>query len=109
MTDPTEPNDKRRHPRIPADKQVRAVSRGRVRRGRLKDISASGAAIHTDEPFDKSEQVDLEIEDMKDKTGKVARQFDDGYAVEFDVDEEGEEDLLDDLAALQKSLRDELE
>ena len=109
MTDPKDQADKRRHPRIPADKPVRAVSRGQVRRGRLKDISASGAAIHTDDPFDKAEPVNLEIEDMKDVSGKVARSFDDGYAVEFEMDEESQDDLLDDLAALQKSMRDEME
>jgi hypothetical protein len=99
--------EKRRHPRIQTDKAVRAVSKGRVRKGRLKDISASGAAIHSDEPFDDTDPVEIEIEDMADKSGKVARQFDDGFAVEFDLDEEGQDDLLDELSELERSIRNE--
>ena len=100
-------DEKRRHPRYTTDKAVRTVSKGRVRKGRLKDISASGAAIQSDEPFEDTDPVEIEIEDMADKSGKVARQIDDGFAVEFDVDEEGKDDLLDELSEIERSIRNE--
>ena len=100
-------DEKRRHPRYSVDKAVRAVSRGRVRKGRVTDISASGAAIQSDEPFDSTDPVDLEIEDMKDVSGKVARTLDDGFAVEFELDEDSQDDLLNELSQIDRSIRDE--
>ena len=99
--------DKRRHPRVPTDKTVRARSNGREHKGRLKDISAGGAAINSDESLNADDPVDIEIEDMKELTAKVTRSLDDGYAVEFDLDDGDAEYLLDEMSAISRSVRDE--
>ncbi len=107
MADSDKLSEKRRHTRHPIDRAVNGVSGGNKHQGRVKDISASGASIQTEADLDEDELVDLEIEDMEELSGKVARSLDDGYAVEFDLDGDDAEYLLDEIASLNDAIRQE--
>ena len=50
-------------------------------------------------------QVELDIEDMSPLSGTVVRSYDDGFAVEFDLDEEEEDRLLSELTELHDTIR----
>jgi hypothetical protein len=107
VMDTDKPGEKRRHARHAVDRAVNAVSGGRKHKGRLRDISASGAAIQTDGELDADAHVEIEIEDMEDLSGRVARSFDDGFAVEFELEDDDEDYLLDEIAALDDAIRRE--
>ena len=61
------------------------------------DISANAPSIHTEAALEKDKLVDLEIEDMEELLGKVARSFDD----------ENAEYPLDQIASLDGAIRQE--
>lgn len=73
----------------------------------LKDISAGGASVDLGMQAVKGKPVALEIEDMEPLEGRIARTFDDGFAVEFDLDEDDEDRLIADLTVIRNSLRRE--
>ena len=98
-------DDQRRHPRIAFKKSVQTRSKNARKKGSLKDISASGAAISVDLDVKKDDMVQIDIEDMSPLSGRVARSFDDGIAVEFDLDEDEEERLLAEMMALHCGMR----
>ncbi len=69
--------------------------------GLLKDISASGLAIEfvipmgkVENPFKKSDAVEIEIDEIGSLKGKVVRTSDEGIAVQLEIDTEGEEELI---------------
>jgi len=49
--------------------------------------------------------VEIDIEDMSPLSGRVARSFDEGIAVEFELDEDEEERLLSEIMALHCGVR----
>ena len=73
----------------------------------MKDISAGGAALSVEAEVDEESQVELDIEDLSPLLGTVARTYDDGFAVEFDLDEEDEDRLLTELTELRDTIRQE--
>jgi hypothetical protein len=85
----------RKHPRIPADRAVRAVQRNHAFTGRLKDISRGGAAVQTDASLDDESLVELHFDDMAKVTGQFVRPLDDGFALAFEADDE--DTVLDDI------------
>lgn len=97
--------EKRRHPRITISKFVRTRDNVEAFDGTLKDISASGAAIDVDAKFEENFPVDLEIEDMGRFTGRVARSFDDGLAVHFELDEEEQKRLISEIEGQEDAIR----
>ena len=98
-------DDQRRHPRIAFKRNVQTRSKNARQNGSLKDISASGAAISVDLDVEKNDMVEIDIEDMSPLSGRVARSFDDGIAVEFDLEEDEEERLLAEMTALHGGMR----
>ncbi len=92
-----DPLDQRRHPRVAISKSLRARAANYEGAGSLIDISAGGAAVDLadDVDFDPSDdiEVELNIEDITPVSGRIARSFEEGFAVTFDLDQE-EEDLL---------------
>ena len=107
MEDDEKGNDKRRHPRIAVSKSVRATKDVKEYEGEIKDISASGAALVVDAELDDEDLVALDIENMSQLSGRVARLFDDGFAVEFDMDDEEEDRLLAELTGLHNATQTE--
>ena len=105
---PESGTDKRRHPRYPAKKPTRTVSRERHHKGNLKDISVSGASITPAAEFETGEPVEVDIEDVGSFPGRVARTPDDAFfAVAFEIDEDDEEPLLAEITRLRDDLLDE--
>ena len=99
--------NKRRHRRVAIKRVVRARSSTRELKGTLKDISAGGAALIVRGEVKDKEAFELEIEKMSRLPGQVARAFDDGFAVEFTLDDEEEDRLISELAGLDGAERTE--
>ncbi len=94
--------NKRRHERYPTDKRANLRDGKRHRTGTVTDISAGGLAMDLDSDMDPDglgldDPVDLDVEDMSELTGQVARTFDDGLAVQFDLDEMDESRIVDEI------------
>jgi len=96
-----DPLDQRRHPRLVISKSVRAIAVNVKTTGMLVDISASGAAIDLDGELDTypddETEIELEIDDISPLAGYVARSFEEGLAVEFDLNQEEEDQLLSEV------------
>jgi len=107
MSDSGKATDLRRHPRVTITKRVSARDNVQAIDGTLKDISASGAAINVAADFEDDFPVELEIEDMGQFSGRVARSFEDGLAVNFDLDEDDERRLISDLEELNEAIQAE--
>ena len=107
MADSNSDRDRRRHPRIAVSRPVRAKSGAREHRGATKDISGNGAALEIDAELEDENLVELDIEDMSRVSGRVARWFDDGFAIEFDIDEDEEARLIAEIAQMHDAIETE--
>ncbi len=102
--------DKRRHARRAISRPARAVAGARELTGSVKDLSAGGAALRLDSPaesLDEDALIDLYIEDMEPLPGHLARIFEDGIAVEFDLDEAEEDRLRAEVMEMHDAMRTE--
>ena len=102
--------NKRRHARRTVSRPVRAVAGAQELTGTVTDLSAGGAALHLDAPAEKLDEdayIDLYIEDMDSLPGHLARTFEDGIAVEFDLDEAEEDRLLAEVMEMRNAMRAE--
>ena len=107
MADSNSDRDRRRHRRIAVSRRVRAKSGAREHEGLTKNISVSGAALELDAELEDEDLVELDIEDMSRLSGRVARWFDDGFAVEFDIDEDEEARLIAEIAQIHDAIETE--
>ncbi|NKB56570.1 MAG: hypothetical protein GKS00_09555 [Alphaproteobacteria bacterium] len=97
-------HERRRHKRYKVNKPVKIRGGTSEQDGRLTDISSSGAAINADEaesPYEDDQELELELEDFGVLSGSVVRTLDDGFAMSFDLDEEGEELLISEITGFQ--------
>ena len=104
MAEENDQDEKRRHRRVSVSKFVQARTESRQYQGSVKDISAGGAALSVDAVVEDESQVELDIEDLSPLSGIVARSYDDGFAVEFDLDEDEEDRLLTELTELHDTI-----
>ena len=103
-------SDQRRHPRVPSDVPV-VVKKGEGQQsGRLRDVSAGGAAIEfdpelgkSDVSFDIGEAIEMRPNGTDTVQGTVVRSYNEGVAMQFN---ELEEDLLERVAAIALETRD---
>ena len=107
-------NEKRRHPRHRIAKTVRATIAGKKVEVESLNISASGIALGLggadDLEIDTDEYLRIDIEDVGELAGQVARSFDAGVGVRFvDIDEQEEEMLIADLEQLSDTIQSETE
>ena len=72
MAEFDEQTDRRIHQRFDIERTLRAVANGELRLGRVKEVSASSAAIHLDQPLEEGTKITLDIEDLGSFTGHVA-------------------------------------
>ena len=94
----------RRHKRYKVNKPVKIRGGANERSGLLTDISSSGAAINSDEPegqFEDDQELELELEDFGVLPRSIVRTLDDGFAMAFDLDEEGEEMFITEITGFQ--------
>ena len=104
MAEENDQDEKRRHRRVSVSKFVQARTESRQYQGSVTDISAGGAALSVDAVVEDESQVELDIEDLSPLSGIVARSYDDGFAVEFDLDEDEEDRLLTELRELHDTI-----
>jgi len=77
----------RRYPRYQLDLTARAIADGEGHPAVVQDISEGGASIAVDNAlFTNDEFVELQVEGHSNLSGRVVRQFQGGYAMEFDED-----------------------
>ena len=110
--------DKRRHERVALDRTAEVHAGERRRRGRLRDISGGGAAVDLDaeqeeldqdpddrdRDLDHGDAVEIDVDGLMPLSGQVARTFDDGLAVAFELDQDEQDDLIDAIMSGQAGL-----
>ncbi len=92
--------EQRRNTRVKVDKAVKFRDGSGQHDGQLANISSSGAAINAevlDVNLEDDQELELESEDFGTLPGNVVRTLDDGFAMEFDLDEEMEERLISEI------------
>lgn len=99
--------ERRRHPRVSLSKPARAKSGDEERDALVRDISAGGAALEVEVDWENGDYAEINIDDLSPLGGYVTRTFDDGVAVEFDLDEEEEDRLLAEVMEIHNSLNSE--
>ena len=103
-------SDQRRHPRVPTDVPV-VVKKGEGEHGgRLRDVSAGGAAIEfdpelgkSDVAFDIGEAIEMRPNGTDTVHGTVVRSYNEGVAMQFN---ELDEDLLERISTIAAETRD---
>lgn len=99
--------ERRRQTRYKVDKPVTIRDGEDQHTGRLSDISSGGAAVSAvddDTVFDEDQSLELELDDFGCLPGNVVRTLDDGFAMAFDVDEEGEEQLITEITGIRSGM-----
>ncbi len=95
--------ERRKRTRYKVDKPVTIRDGDEKHNGRLTDISSGGAAVNAEEIdalFDDEQSLELELDDFGTLPGNVVRTLDDGFAMEFDLDEDGEERLISEITGI---------
>ena len=99
---------KQRRPRHKIKKPVRASGNGIERDGHVRDISGTGAALEIESAWGDDDLLDLDIDDIGEMSGRVARSFEEGIGVRFvDINDDEEDELVEDLARLDEMIRHE--
>jgi len=73
-------------------------------RGRVVDISSSGAAVSiedSDRQIDDDQDMELDLEEFGTLSGNVVRTLEDGFAMSFDLDEDDEDRLISEITGYQ--------
>ncbi|MDD9905866.1 MAG: PilZ domain-containing protein [Rhodospirillaceae bacterium] len=99
--------ERRRQTRYKIDKPVTIRDGADQHTGRLSDISSGGAAVSAiddDTVFDEDQALELELDDVGRLPGNVVRTLDDGFAMAFDLDEEGEEQLITEITGIRSGM-----
>lgn len=99
--------ERRRHPRVSISRPAHAKSGDDEREALVRDISAGGAALEVEADWEDGDYTEINIDDLSPLGGYVTRTFDDGVAVEFDLDEEEEDRLLAEVMEIQNAINSE--
>ncbi len=107
MTDSSESNatEKRRHERFAVGRKAHMIAGDGEYDGNVVNISASGAAIEPEIGLEAGVEVEIDIADLGHFAGRIARTADDElFAVEFDLDGDGEDNLLAELRQIHDGI-----
>jgi hypothetical protein len=99
--------ERRSHERVKVDRAVTIRDGSEMHDGVLMDISSSGAALSLDDDdyeFESDQDLELEMEEFGILSGNVVRTLDDGFAMAFDLDEDGEERLITEISGFRSGL-----
>ena len=97
--------DRRVHQRFDIERTLRAVANGELRLGRVKEVSASAAAIHLDQPLEEGTKITLDIKDLGSFSGQVAGPPRDGLVpIKFDIDEKEEDHLIAEIMKIYNGM-----
>ncbi len=100
--------ERRRHRRYPAANSTRTKSPSQDHSGALKDISISGATIAPGGEFEMGDVIEIDIDDVGTFPGRISRTAeDDTFAVAFDLDEDDEDSLMDEITRIHEGLLNE--
>lgn len=86
--------ERRNHPRYDLPKSASARTDADVVEGVIRDISAGGVALRTDERLEIGQPINLEIEGLKGVAGRVVRSLDDGFVIALDFEDDGGDDFI---------------
>jgi hypothetical protein len=99
----------RRHTRTAFRERVRAVREDGEFESETEDISKSGVGLLSDAMLDNSAFVELHIGEVGVIPGHVARTYEGGFAVEFDVSEKEKERIEAEIKRFRRTLAREEE
>ncbi len=68
----------------------------------LNDISASGASIQGNAAGFDDELIEIGMDDFGNFPASVVRKWDDGFAVQFDIEDDDQYSLQEDLEAFRR-------
>ena len=71
-------------------------------RREINDVSAGGASMQGDVANFDDEDIEIDIDDIGNFAASVVREWDDGFAVEFDMDEDDKYSLQEDLEEFRR-------
>lgn len=93
-------DDQRAATRYAVDTPVRGSAGATQFQGRLKDVSRTGAAVvgMGDVGYDNFQFVSLHMEGIGEMSGQVQRRIPDGFALQFNEDDEEEKRKLEQAA-----------
>ena len=97
--------ERRLDARIPYRRPTRAKAAKVEVEAELLDISGSGAALQSSVVLDNDTFVELHIEGVGNMEGRVARSYDGGFAVKFEVGAEQRQRLETAIASYTQSAR----
>ncbi len=99
-------NERRQNQRFDIERTLRAVANGELRLGRVKEVSATSAAIHLDQPLEEGTEITLDIEDLGTFSGRVAGPPRDGLVpIKFDIDEKEEDRLIAEIMRIYNKIK----
>ncbi len=80
-------HEQRRWTRYSSNNQVRYTANGKSRNGRLRDISAGGAAFDLEGPDDDEDRGLLAVDELGAYETQLIRDMNDGFAVMLSLDD----------------------
>ncbi|MCH8237936.1 MAG: PilZ domain-containing protein [Proteobacteria bacterium] len=95
-------DDKRRWRRVAMDKAVEVRAGGTQYSGTINDISAGGASLTAGIETLGDNPVELSIDDFGEYQASVVRHWDEGVALAFDLDEDDQYSLQEELEAFRR-------
>lgn len=93
-------DDQRAAPRYAVNAPVNGAIDEQPFKGRLKDVSRTGAAVVGvgDVGYDNYQFVSLHMEGIGEMSGQIQRRIPDGFALQFDEEDEEEKRKLEEAA-----------
>ena len=95
-------DDKRRWRRVAMDKAVEVKAGGTPYPGTIDNMSAGGASLTAEIETLGDDPVELSIDDFGEYHASVVRQWDDGVALAFDLNEDDQYSLQEELEAFRR-------
>jgi len=97
-------DNRRRWKRVAIDKAAEVRVEGTPYAGTTNDISAGGASLNAEIGTLSEESTELSIDDLGEYDVSVVRQWDDGFAVMFDLNEDDQYSLQEELEAFRREI-----
>ena len=95
-------DNRRRWRRLAIEKAAKVKANGTLHAGTTKDISGGGASIDADIEALGDVSVEISIDEFGDYDAAVVRQWDTGVALLFDIDEDDQYALQEELEAFRR-------
>ncbi len=97
-------DNRRRWKRVAIDKAAEVRVEGILYGGTTNDISAGGASFNVEIGTLSEESAELSIDDLGEYDVSVVRKWDDGFAVIFDLNEDDQYSLQEELESFRREI-----